>query len=394
NQLDQTTDSWAVFGQSTWNMTDTTRLTFGLRYTEEDKGAYQLAHAGDFVERNKEPSLNPLVNAISQTVLEFTNHSFNPSDPGMTRNEDSLTWSLNMQHNLSKNNMIYASASTGFKAGGYNSWFMGQAGGLGADSLDASFDEEEVLTYELGSKMLFLRGAAEVNVAYFHMKYDDLQAAIFNGNTSFVVQNAAKATSQGVEIDARWRATENITFAGSLGWVDFKFDEFPNQACTSDQFIASREAAYQAALNGPGGVPEAAGVSLLYIPPHCSEAGVNDLKGRTSANTPEYQANLLANYFLPLGSYDLDFTLNLNWSDTAYRQDDLDPIALSDELLTVNLTIVLGNEEGLWDVALIGKNITDEVSSNWSNDTPLFPGSHDYTMNPPRSFELRARMHF
>ncbi len=394
NQMNQDTDSWALFAQSTWNIREDLRLTLGVRYTEEKKRASQSVHAADFAERNKAETFNPLAIGLSEALFEFTTHAFTPDDPGMRRNEESLTWSVNLQYDINADAMVYASTSTGFKAGGFNSFFMGQGGGLGADSRNVSFEDEEVITFEIGSKMTLLDGAAEINAAIFHTEFDDLQVAIFSGNTSFIVQNAAKATSEGIEIEGRWRATEKLILSGSFGWVDFEFDEFPNQACTSDQFLAAREEAYQAALAGPGGVPAAAGVALLYLPPSCSSAGINDLKGRTAANTPEFQASLFANYLQPLGNYVLGLTMNLNWRDKAYRQDDLDPISLDGAVLKVNATVMFAPEDGQWDVTLIGNNLTDETSFNWSNDTPLFAGSHDYTMDPSRSFTIRARLRF
>jgi iron complex outermembrane recepter protein len=388
--MEQESEAWAVFAQTTWNFREDMRVTLGLRYTEENKEASQEVYATSFGERNTTETNDALLVSLAQMAGEFTSHSYTTSDPGMKRDEESLTWSANLQWDVTPDAMVYASASTGFKAGGFNSFYMGAPNGGGHDSNDVAFDEEEVITFELGTKLTLLDGAAEMNVAVFHTEYDDLQASIFSGNTTFSVQNAAKATSQGIEIDGRWRATEKLTLSGSVGYVNFEFDEFSNQACTNAQFVDARQDAFDAAV----GVPAQIGAVLGYSNATCSAAGVNDLKGEASENTPEFQATFTSNYVQPIGDFELVLNMDLNWVDERYTQGDLDPNNLEDDLLKVNAAATFGPADGQWDVSLIGKNLTDEKSSNWGNDTPLFSGSHDYAMEAPRSFTVRGRMRF
>lgn len=389
-ELEQETESLAVFAQGTFELSESVRLTLGIRYTEEEKKANQSVHAADFGARNTSQSSNPLTIGLAQGVGEFTTHQFNSNDDGMTRDEESLTWSANLQWDINEDIMAYASASTGYKAGGFNSFYMGQPGGKGADSNDASFDEEEVITFELGSKMTLLDGRAELNLAVFQTEFDDLQAAIFSGGTTFEVQNAAKATSRGIEIDGRWRATEALTLTGSIGWVDFEFDDFANQACTSDQFSAARQNAFDAASTDfDKGL-----VSLGYNAGVCAAQGLNDLGGRTSAQTPELSATVAINHIQQLGEFELSSNLDANYTDDVYRQDDLDPISLMDSTVKVNASLTFGPQDGDWDVALIAKNLTDEDTFTYINDVPLFGGSHDMSPQAPRSFTVRGRMRF
>ncbi|MBU3071410.1 TonB-dependent receptor [Aestuariicella sp. G3-2] len=389
-KLDQDTETLALFAQGTWNLSDTVRLTLGVRYTEEEKEAEQLVYAADFGSRNTNQSSDPLVTALAQTVGEFTAHSYTSDDPGMTRDEKSFTWSSNIQWDVNESVMAYATASTGYKSGGFNSFYMGQSGGVGANSNDVSFDEEEVLTFEVGAKMTMLDGAAEVNVAVFHTQFDDLQASIFSGGTTFEVQNAAKATSQGIEIDGRWRATEKLTVSGSLGWIDFEYDDFANQACYNSQFLEARQSAFDAAATDA----EKALIALTYNNGSCAAQAVNDLEGKTSSHTPKLSASMSFNYLEQFGDYELVSNLDLNYMDEVYRQDDLDPISLDDSNVKVNASLTFGPQSGLWDVSLIGKNLTDEETFTYINDVPLFNGSHDISPNAPRSVTVRGRLRF
>lgn len=389
-QLDQRTESWAAFGQGTWSLRDDLRLTLGIRYTEEEKEAAQLAHAADFGARNTNASSNPLTIGLAQAVGEFTTHSFTSDDPGMIRDEESLTWSTNLQWDITPDTMAYVSASTGFKAGGYNSFYMGLQQGAGADPNDVDFEEEKVKTYEVGAKTTLLKGAAEVNVAMFKTEFDDLQAAIFSGGTTFVVRNAAKATAQGIEIDGRWRTTEKLTVAGSFGWIDFEFDEFANQACTSHQLTSARQTAFDEAATAL----DKALVSLLYNNSLCSAQGVNDLSGRTSAHTPEFSATLSLNYVEQIGDFELNANLDANYTDEAYSVDDLDPNGLANSHTKINASVAFGPINGQWDIALIGKNLTDKNTSTTMGDVPLFGGAYMGRPNPPRSVAIRGRLRF
>ncbi|MDJ0879989.1 MAG: TonB-dependent receptor [Halieaceae bacterium] len=396
--LDQDTETWAIFTQATWNVNDRLRATVGLRYTEEEKDAAQGAYAAEYVAESNTPlaDQNPETNpeALAAVLLgEFTTHSFTSNDPGMSRDDEAFTWSFNVQYDLTPDAMVYGSAATGFKAGGYNSFYMGLPQGLGADSREVEFEDEEVLTFELGAKMTLLDGAAELNVAIFRSEYDDLQASIFAGNTTFEVQNAAEATSQGIELDGRWQVTDRLLLSASVGYLDFEFDEFPNQACVAEQFLNFREAAYQDAV-AAGDFAGAAGAALLVSNQTCAAAGINDLEGKVSENTPDWSAALIAEYVMPIGRYELRTAADLSYSDDVFRQGDLDPVSKQDSFTKVNASIIFGPDSGDWDVSLVGKNLTDEDTYSYVNDMPLFNGARQGRLDAPRSYAVRGRYRF
>jgi iron complex outermembrane recepter protein len=396
--LNQKTETWAAFAQATWNITERFRVTAGGRYTDEEKKASQGAYSAEYVERSNAPleDQNPATNpqALASVLLgEFTPHQYTDSDPGMKRSKDNFTWSLNLQYDLSDNMMGYVSASTGFKAGGYNSFYMGLPQAQGASSLETSFDDEEATAYEIGAKMSLLDGAAELNFAAFYTEYDDLQASIFAGNTTFEVQNAAQATSQGIELDGRWQATDKLMLQGSVGYLDFEYDEFPNQACVAEQFLDFREDAYQSAV-AVGDYAAAAAASLVINNQTCAAAGINDLQGKRSEHSPEWSASAVATYIQPIGDYELSGTIDANYTDDVYRQGDLDPVSLQKSFTKVNAVLMFAPASGKWDISVIGKNLGDEDTYSYINDTPLFNGTRQGRLDAPRSYTLRGRYRF
>ncbi|NIB42327.1 TonB-dependent receptor [Pseudomaricurvus alkylphenolicus] len=377
NRTDQETESWAIFGQLDWEISDTLTATLGLRYTEEEKNVDQVVFATDFIADTTTATSNPLAALSSQIIGEFVPHTFND----LSRDEESLTWSANLQWDVNGDTMVYGSVSTGFKAGGFNTLAMGP------DPDDADFEEEQVITFEVGSKMSLMDGAAELNVAVFRTEYDDLQAAVFTGQATFNVLNAAEAITQGIEIDGRWQVTDNLLLTGSLGWTDFEFESFPNQACTHDQFEAFREAVWAGGNNILG---------AFVNNGDCSQAGINDLAGRSNAFTPELSAVVSAAYSWQLGSqYQLHLVTDAIYTDETYREEDLDPKLLTDATTKINASLRLKSVDGIWEIGLIGKNLTDvDDDMIFGADTPLFAGSRFASINAPRSIALTASLNF
>jgi iron complex outermembrane recepter protein len=392
-KMEQNTETWAAFTQITWHIQEDLRSTLGLRYTDEEKQAEQSVAAVDFAKNNRTVLATGGQAIASQAFLEFSPHDYSGADE-LKRSEQSFTWSLNIQYDLTEDMMTYASASTGYKAGGFNSFYMGTGFDVTGPTPgthnpdDTEFEEEEVITYEIGAKMTLLDGAAELNVAYFYTEYDDLQVSLFSGNTTFEVQNAAEATTQGIEIDGRWQASENLLLSGSMGWIDFEYKSFENQACTADQFVAYREAVYQATGGAGSG-------NFQSTNADCANEGTNDLSGKESAFSPEYSATLSADYTQALGDFTVDYGVDIIWRDEMAVQDDLDPYLVSDAITKVNAIIRLTPADENWEVALIGNNITNETNELLAgNDMPLLTGARQVTTSPGATYSISGTLKF
>ncbi|WP_394171792.1 TonB-dependent receptor [Thalassotalea litorea] len=396
-QLQQDTDTLGVFAQGTWHFSDDLRTTFGLRYTNEEKSANQNVHTSNLTSAgDKQESMIPPLIALGETVGEFKTHHFTDQDPGMSRDENSPTWLLNLQYDLSDATTTYATTSTGYKSGGFNSFYMASIDTQGnryADSNDVSFDEEQATTYELGLKTTLFDNRADLNIALFRTSFEDLQVSIFSGNTTFEVRNAAEATTQGLEVDGRWLITDDLTMYGSLGLLDFGYDDFKNQACTSDQFIQRRQAIYTQMLSS-GNVPGAIGTALGYSNANCAREEINDLTNRTSEHSPQVKASLAFEHYLELGNYQLQTNVDMNYLSETYRVADLDPVGLESAKTFFNASMSLSPTEGDWKISLIGKNLSDERHMSFINDIPMFAGAHGFVPQPGRSFTVKFDYYF
>ncbi|MFN9146741.1 MAG: TonB-dependent receptor domain-containing protein [Hyphomonadaceae bacterium] len=102
--------------------------------------------------------------------------------------------------------IIFASASRGFKAGGFDPAF---------EVSRVPFERESVWAYEVGTRTRMIAGTLGLGLSAFFLDYDDYQLQVLrNGTTSTL--NAPKVTSYGAEFEGSWRPTRRLTFDANL----------------------------------------------------------------------------------------------------------------------------------------------------------------------------------
>jgi len=124
--------------------------------------------------------------------------------------------SLKYQHN--ENNMYYTTISKGYRAGAYNT----------LNGYPPEYNSETLWNYEIGAKNTFFDNRLVVNSSIFYMQVDDMQVrvAVGAGSTQSYVDNAAKATSKGFEIEVNGKVTDSLELITSYGYADSVFDEY------------------------------------------------------------------------------------------------------------------------------------------------------------------------
>jgi outer membrane receptor protein involved in Fe transport len=286
------------------------------------------------------------------------------------RDEDFTTWSITLEQDVGDDAMMFATVSTGVKGGGFDGRFLRATD----DDQFFEYDEEKAMNYELGFKSTVLDGAMTLNAAVFFVTVEDFQVSIFDGATAFFVQNAAEIESKGVELDMRWAATDNLTVGFAGTFLDNEYSDFPNAPCWSGT-----------AENNRGNC----------IGRDTADA-YRDASGDRNMFSPEWAYNLNLDYFLPLGdNLEGRATLNVNYSDEYFTAADLDPVyAYQEDYTKVDLRLALGSADGTWEVALLGKNLTDEYVSANSNDQPLVAGNGFAFTDRLRSYAVQGTYRF
>ncbi len=356
-KYDENTTSISAFGQLTWNISDTLRTSLGLRYSHEEKEVdinntqYDLGTAN---------LLNPVGTGVS--ALLFNASDFDYSDK---RTEENIDPSLNVQWDITEDLMIYAAATKATKAGGYN------ASDVSGNPDAIEFDEEEATGFEIGVKAEFLDNRLRVNGAIFHTEFDNLQVSILDGNTNtFFIDNAAQATSQGMEVDATYALSETIIIGGSLAYLDSYFNDFPGAPCANSVY---RQA------------------DCVGVGPTSSR----NAKGETMIHSPEWSGNLYIDY-------SAGFTENtvigirvdaMYVDEVGYSLSYADPLS-QDSYVKWNARLSLAAADERWELALVGKNLTDETTSSFGDATFLSPGVYFGNVDAPRQVFLNATWRF
>ena len=195
---DVETESKAIFGQASYDVTDALRVTGGLRYTEDSKSRVGESYVG----------------ALNQDVTDgVAERTYATDDTSATW--DQTTWHVGVDYRLSPENLLYGKVSTGYKSGGFNNF------GLGA------YDPETLTAYEIGSKNRFMNNALQVNLSAFFYQYDDQQVSQFDtASASTVIVNAGESEIKGIELEtiAALSPVDRLDFA--VTYLDAEYTNF------------------------------------------------------------------------------------------------------------------------------------------------------------------------
>jgi len=334
-RLDQRTDSYSGFFDGTYKITDRLTLNLGARYLHTKKTASQYSHAHDIVGNAPRPDLEvPLFpNGPSLFSIVFGQpHIFN--DLELTENHFMPLAGLKYQ--IADDHMAYVKVTKGAKAGGFD-WAVNH---LNPDDVD--FKPEKATSYEIGIRGNFRDLGVTYGLTVYQMDVDDLQVSAFDGNLGYIVGNAAAARSKGVEAELSWSPTSNLRLNGSMGYTDAKYVTFPGAAC----YVELRAAT-------PAGTT-------------C----VRDMSGERLPFTSKWSYSLSAQHTLELGGFDIKSNVDYNYRSSTNVAAITDPGQWERPVGLLNARIAISPEVGGWQIALFGKNLTDELFSTYGTEAP------------------------
>lgn len=185
----------AIFGQGTYTFFDDLDLTLGLRYEH-------LYRKLDY-----EMDMGAAGPIFGMDNVSGTNN----------KKFDALLPKIALSYRINENIKPYASVSRGFREGGFNI----------TNQIGTSYDSEFTWNYEIGTKTQWLNNALTLNLAAFWIDWKDRQVEILSPDgSSFYIQNAGKATSKGVELEAMYRVMQGLDLNASFGYTYAKYDDY------------------------------------------------------------------------------------------------------------------------------------------------------------------------
>ncbi|WP_164975664.1 TonB-dependent receptor [Sphingobium fluviale] len=219
------------FGQGTFSVTDTLRLTAGIRHTSDDKSRLgnTINHANltdplDYSTGVQPGTTNP---GSPATGFQPVRDSLNNASVSYSK----VTWKVGVDYDLTPDTLLYGSVSTGYKAGGFNEGCLaGQTNcNLAAPSKDLFYKPETLTSYEIGIKANLSR-AVRLSANYFHYDYSNLQLsqidATYCGGPCLVIKNAGKAKIDGVEMETTLQPTRRNRFSFAAVWMNARYTSY------------------------------------------------------------------------------------------------------------------------------------------------------------------------
>ncbi len=195
------TTNVAVFGQSTWYITDRWQVTGGLRWTDEEKDADLFTE------------IFSTAPSAALTGLSFLATVSTPIDESFTRSTDDVNWLLNTSYDILDDTMLYASVATGSKSGGFNT--------VNGTPEEREFEDEDTMSYEAGIKSTMLDSRLRVNAALFYTEIDDYQfQQQLEAGIGTRVSNQAEVETAGLDMEVQALPLQNLTLTAGLLYMD------------------------------------------------------------------------------------------------------------------------------------------------------------------------------
>lgn len=211
-----------IFGAVDYSLTEKLKILLGIRYSEEEKDA-----GITYIQPR------PQCSVVGGTCPVTGTNPFVPGqNNGFTDSDKWTNWSpkVGFQYTPNDNSQFFGNWTRGYRSGGYNFRITAPAPfeALFPPGSDRATDEEQVDSYELGTKIDFADRRAQINASVFLTDISDMQRELnLSDPVSGVLQtiiNTADATVKGLEVEGRLKATDNILFTGNIGLLDGDYD--------------------------------------------------------------------------------------------------------------------------------------------------------------------------
>ena len=366
------TTAYAAFGDVIWRATDKLNLTFGLRYTRDEKdftwlntprNAPELEAKLDLLESlGFFDALAQMGIPITRELLTFDMAFIDP--PAMVNKgvlvRDKRSWSdfsprFVIDYHFNDKAMVFGSLAKGYKAGGFNALQIGPA-----------FENEDVWNAEVGIKQSF--GRFSYNASLFHYRYDNRQSIrLIDPDPNNPVDiprfvfDTGDLEATGIDFDMRWKVTDAFTLDAQAEWIDSKYKDYvtpegvdlDGEPTGEPRFTASVGAAYRMSLGDSG--------DLRLSARHA-------YRGRTRCNAgSDLQGDCGVNALLDIGEPRERTDVRVGWT----------------------------SPQGTWSWAVYGNNIFDNQYVKGLNTYGRGPlGVVGATISEPRTYGMEVAVKF
>lgn len=345
---DETTDSYSAFAQARWDIVSSVELALGARYTHDQKK-----------ENLENEANNPAASALG--ILLYPQGEVLPS----SYSGNNVSPELTLSWHPAPDQTLYGAYKTGYKSGGVSN---GSLLTVGMTSEGLVFGPEKTRGGEIGFKADLFDRRLRLDVTAYFYNYNGLQVTSFEPATiSFQIQNAAQARTEGLEASTTWLATNHVSFHGSIGYNRARYLSFTNAECYTNQTTAQ---------GCVGGVQNLSGQPLNRAPNVALDVG------------GKYETAVTA-------AWKVAMTVDGSYSSAYMAEPDYAPGGEQSAFWRLNAGAHVLSEDGHFDIAVIGRNLTNTY---YLINSAGLPGrtNDEYlgTFGRPREVMVQAQYHY
>lgn len=342
----------AGFGQASFSLTDTLRLTGGVRYTYEEKTSDSVRY-----------TVRTIVPNIVIPYLPLTAPALTAIG---TKSWSATNWKGGFEWDAGPQSLVYANVSTGFKAGGF---YYGVPGNI-------TYDPEHVTAYTVGTKNRFLENRLQLNAEAFYLDYTNQQVSfvqLINGSAVLVTKNAGKVQTKGIEVEAAFIPWKNTRLGLDVDYLDAKYDSFVYTAIGPNP-------AKSRCISTPG----TGGFSI-----NCS--------GLPALRSPPWSVNGSLQQTLPLATgAALIGELLVHYKDPFESDVNYLPETRTNAATRVDVSLTYRSADGRWSARAYADNVGNArtlsyIQSNLAYSVLPFSAA---VIEPPRTFGVRLTAGF
>lgn len=334
-------ESWAVFGQTTYNLTDRWDITGGIRYTYDEK-TFSVGQQN--------------VDGFALVVGAASIQDYDP----IKVDDGQVSWELSSNYRLTDSTSLFGRFASGFRAQSI------QGRDVAFEKAPSVAESETITSFEVGAKSDLLDDSLRLNGALFYYTIDDIQLSAIGGETQGnQLINADKGVGYGFEVDAEWRATKSLVLGGGFSYNNTELKD-------QNLLVAPCGSGACTPTDQPGG------------------GGLVFIDGNPFPQAPETILTVNARYDIPVSTGEIYL-----YGDVA-RQGETNLFLYESAEYRTNGNFEAGlrigylNFDNDYEVALFGRNITDEDNLKGAIDFNNLTGF----VNEPRIIGVEFKKNF
>ncbi|MDD3798609.1 MAG: TonB-dependent receptor [Novosphingobium sp.] len=374
------TRAYAVFGQATYSLTDNLRVIAGIRYTEDKR---KMSNGATYI-------LNPSYLGLDESTVPPTPIIFGGPDPAAVllaetysgkRKFKNASWKAGVEFDVTDDVMLFATASSGFKAGGFNTQ---QLLGAPAGSDEASaFDPEKLYAYDFGFRSRLFDNRLQLNGGLFYWDYRNQQFNLFaignTGNLSVVFDNAQKARMYGGYLDVLAKPWPHGTFNFSVEYNNSKYKKFTYETAQL--------------LPGASGCAVAPAIPIVIGP--AGPIMAVDCSGKPVQRAPKWTGGAGYTHTIDLANGgELKLSGDMTFTSSKELTIDFIPESHVGGYALFNASVTYTGPDNRFSLTAFVRNLTDEQAYNDGSEPNYAPGVMIGTIGLPRTYGVRAAFNF